>query len=121
MDLLLDLQPMTTGGNPWVNGREVDLAKALVGRDNMVSKEVEHWRPIHAVGTRLVRNVPPMPHAGLLAILKVTMEPAEPLGHSAGLADGHIVVVSAVEDVNTFLQIIGFERKGVAHRHGPLE
>ena len=34
---------------------------------------------------------------------------------------GHVVVLGAVEDVNAFLQIVGFERERVAGRRGPLE
>jgi len=88
----------------------------------MACEPIEHERPVHAGRAAIVVFVaPPVPLVGFFVIDPVVVEPFEHFGHRSGLGRGHVVVVSAVQDVHRLLLQVGGQSDGVAGLLAPAQ
>ena len=67
--------------DPGAGGSELHLSNGIRLRARMVSEEVEERCPVHAVGARLGRDVPPVAGAGLLVDREVVVKAGQVLPH----------------------------------------
>ena len=79
-------------------------------------EEVEHRRPVDAVGPGRVGDVPPVAGALLLVDVEVGDDRLQAFDHRARLAHRHVVVGVAVEHVHALGREVVHERRRVARR-----
>src|SRR5262245_64029514 len=90
VELLLNFEPVASCRHARVDRSEINLAHVGVGWNDVMREEIEHGRPVNAIGAWLVGGIPPMAHARLLVKLVIMVELLQALGHGACLAHGHV-------------------------------
>ena len=100
MNLRDDCGPMRLRGNARIRGDELQMVDLIILGNSMILQKPNQRRPIDAA------IAPPMPRAGLLVIGEVRMKLRQMFAHHAGLLDGHVVVLIAVQNVNAMVKIV---------------